>query len=94
MRFHADAQAAQVCEGTGGGAKGAVPVSLVALAVDSHEEVEVADGGDSGAGGNGVEVGDEVGDGFGPLEGESVGGVYDVVGFMIDLPTCAEEIDG
>ena len=90
----ADAKATQVCEGPGRGAKGAVPVVLVALDVDPHVQVEVSDGENSGAGGNGVEMGDERHDGLRPLEREGVGGVYDVVGFIIDLPTCAEETDG
>ena len=39
-------------------------------------------------------MGDEIGDGVGPLERECVGRIHDVVGFIIDLPTCAEETDG
>ena len=90
----ADAEATEVGEGPGGGAKGAVPVVLITLIIDPHVQVEVSDGEDSGAGGNGVEMGDESRDGSWVLEREGVGGVHDVVGFFVDLPTCAEETNG
>ena len=90
----ADAEAPQVGESPGGGAKGAIPFILVALVLDPHVQVEVSDGGKSGAGGNGVEMGDEFSDVFGSLERECVGRVHDVVGFIIDLLTCAEETGG
>lgn len=90
----ADAEATQVGEGPSGGAKGAVPVVLVALFIDPYVQVEMSYGEESGARGNGVEMGDESHDGFGILEREGVGGVHDVIGFIMDLTTCAEETDG
>ena len=57
-------------------------------------QVDVSYGESFLAGGQGVDVGDELREEGGVLERECVGGVDDVLRFVIDLSTRAEEIDG